>query len=220
MIFPYFLPFYAPFGTLGAFIKIKSPIPNKKALFEVGIAGPFASFFMSLFFLVLGFSLLPDAEGVREYITQYHPWSETGEGALTLGSSLLFEYIRITLGGEHLPMYEIYHFPFIFAGWIGLLVTALNLLPIGQLDGGHISYALLGKNAKYVAYAAFFALILLLFYSTSYIIWMILIPIIIRFKHPPTMNDRIELDLRRKTLAWCSYLIFITCFSPMPIYIY
>ncbi len=219
---PYFIPFFVPgfnFGTFGAFIKIKSPIPNKKALFDVGIAGPIAGFIVSLFFLFLGFSLLPDLEGIKEYISpRIHEWSPTGEGALTLGSSLLFDLIRWVMNADHLPMYEMYHFPFIFGGWIGLFVTALNLMPIGQLDGGHISYALLGKRAKIVAIIAFIALALLNFYSTNWILWTILILLVVRLKHPPTMDDRPELDESRRTLAWISYIIFITCFTPMPIY--
>lgn len=218
---PYFIPFFIPafsIGTLGAFIKMRSPIPDKRALFDVGVAGPIAGFIVSLFFLVVGFSLLPDIEGVKEYITQIHEWSETGQNALTLGSPLLFEFIRTMMGGEHLPMYEVYHFPFIFAGWVGLFVTALNLMPIGQLDGGHISYALLGKKAKYVAIGAFIALALLNFYTTNWILWTILILLVIRLKHPPTLNDNIELDPNRRKLAWASYVMFVTCFSPMPIY--
>jgi membrane-associated protease RseP (regulator of RpoE activity) len=218
---PYFIPFFLPgfnFGTLGAFIKMKSPIPDKKALFDVGIAGPIAGFVMSIFFLLLGFSLLPDLEGVKSYVTQIHEWSPTGEGALTLGNSLLFDFIRNFMGAGHLPLYELYHYPYIFAGWIGFLVTALNLMPIGQLDGGHISYALLGSRAKIVAFGAFIALALLNFYSTNWLIWTILILLVIRLKHPPTMNDSIELDSNRKALAWISYIIFITCFSPMPLY--
>ena len=219
---PYFIPFFIPafnIGTLGAFIKMRSPIPDKKALFDVGVAGPIAGLVVSLFFLTLGFSLLPDLEGVKEYITKIHPWSEDGQEALTLGSPLLFELIRNIMGGEHLPMYEVYHFPFIFAGWIGLFVTALNLMPIGQLDGGHISYALLGKKAKYVAIGAFIALALLNFYSTNWILWTILILLVIKLKHPPTLNDSMELDSNRRTLAWSSYVIFVTCFSPMPLYV-
>ena len=218
---PYFIPFFLPgylIGTLGAFIKMRSPIPNKKALFDVGVAGPIAGFVVSLFFLFLGFSLLPDLDGIKSYITQMHPWSDTGADALTLGNPLLFELIRNMMGGSHLPMYEVYHYPFIFAGWIGLFVTALNLMPIGQLDGGHISYALLGDKAKYVAIGAFIALALLNFYSLNWILWTILILLVIRLKHPPTLNDKIELDPNRKSLAWISYGIFITCFSPMPIY--
>ena len=218
---PYFIPFFIPdfsFGTLGAFIKIKSPIPDKRALFDMGIAGPLAGWIMSLIFLLYGFSELPDHEGVIQYVSRIHEWSD-GVDALTLGNSLLFSLIRSAMGGEHLPMYEVYHFPFIFAGWVGLLVTALNLMPIGQLDGGHISYALLGKKAKPVAVGAFIAIALLNIYNINWILWTILILFVVRLKHPPTMNDRIEIDNERKILGWLSYLIFITCFSPFPVYI-
>jgi membrane-associated protease RseP (regulator of RpoE activity) len=220
---PYFIPFYFPFlfslGTFGAFIKIKSPIPNKRALLDVGIAGPLAGLAVSFFFLIYGFAELPDREGVIRYVSQIHEWSEDGSGALTMGSSLLFYIIRHVMGGAHLPMYEIYHFPFIFAGWIGLLVTALNLMPVGQLDGGHITYALLGRKAKTVGTVVIIALILLIFYSLNYIVWILLIFFVIRRDHPPTMNDSIGLDNRRRILAWISYLILILCFSPKPIYI-
>jgi membrane-associated protease RseP (regulator of RpoE activity) len=213
---PYFIPFFIPFGTLGAFIKIKSPIPDKKVLFDIGIAGPLAGFVMSLLFLIIGFLKLPDKQGLIDFITTMHPWSETGEGAFTLGNSILFNFIRMVTGGTHLPMYEVYHFPFIFAGWIGLLVTSLNLMPIGQLDGGHISYALLGKYAKMVAIAAFIFLALLNFYSTNWWLWTLLIFFVIRLKHPPTLNDALNLDSHRKYLGWISYIIFLISFSPNP----
>ena len=219
---PYFIPFFLPglnlFGTFGAFIKMRSPIPDKKALFDVGIAGPIAGFVVSLFFLILGFYLLPDADGVRAYVSQIHPWSENGSGALTLGNSILFEFIRQSFGAGYLPMYEAYHFPFIFAGWIGMLVTALNLIPIGQLDGGHISYALVGGKAKYIAGAAFLALALLNFYSLNWLVWTLLIFFLIKLKHPPTLDDTVQLDTNRKILGAISYLIFLTCFSPAPVY--
>ena len=218
---PYFLPFFIPyfsFGTFGAFIKIKSPIPDKRALMDVGIAGPLAGFIMSLIFIISGFWQLPDLEGVKLYVSQIHPWAGDGSGALTLGSSLLFDFLRNLMGVEYLPMYEVYHFPYIFAGWIGLLVTALNLIPIGQLDGGHISYALFGKRAYYVAWFAFLAMVVLSFFFPNWYLWILLIFFVIRLKHPPTMNDQIPLDPGRRVLAWCSYLIFITCFLPSPIY--
>ena len=219
---PYFIPIWWPgfgFGTLGAFIKMKSPIPNKKALFDVGIAGPIAGFIVSLFFLFLGFSLLPDEQGVIKYVETMHEWSETGKDSFTLGGSILFNFIKSLMGADHLPMWEIYHFPYIFAGWIGLFVTALNLMPIGQLDGGHISYALFGKNAKIIAVIAFVALALLNFYSSNWLLWTVLIFFVIRLKHPPTIDDSIELDENRKILGYFSYLIFITCFSPSPFFI-
>jgi len=219
---PYFLPVFWPgfgFGTLGAFIKMKSPIPNRKALFEVGIAGPIAGFIVSLIFLFIGFSLLPDEQGVRAYVETMHPWSETGEDSFTIGGSILFNFIKSSFGADHLPMWEIYHFPLIFAGWIGLFVTALNLMPIGQLDGGHISYALFGKNAKIIAIISFAALALLNFYSTNWLVWTILILFLIRLKHPPTLDDSIELSDNQKILGYISYFIFITCFSPNPFYL-
>jgi membrane-associated protease RseP (regulator of RpoE activity) len=218
---PYFIPFFLypfSFGTLGAFIKMRSAIPNKKALLDVGIAGPIAGFMMSLFFVITGFYLLPDLNGVIAYVSEIHPWSSTGADALTLGNSILFDYIRMSMGTEYLPMYEIYHFPFIFAGWIGLLVTALNLMPIGQLDGGHISYALLGKKARIVGLIAFIALALLNFYATNWLLWTVLILFLIRLKHPPTLDDSMDLDRGRKILAWISYIIFIVSFSPKPLY--
>ncbi len=218
---PYFIPFFLPtfqLGTFGAFIKIKSPIPDKKALFDVGIAGPLAGLIVSLFFLFYGFATLPDLEGVIGYVSQIHEWSDSGEGALTMGTSLIFSFLMYLMDTAYLPMYEIYHFPFLFAGWVGLLVTALNLMPIGQLDGGHISYALLGKNARFVAIAAFVALALLNLYATNWILWTLLILFVIRLKHPPTMNDNIELDHNRKILAWISFVIFILCFPPMPMF--
>jgi membrane-associated protease RseP (regulator of RpoE activity) len=213
---PYFIPFFIPFGTLGAFIKIKSPMPDKKVLFDVGIAGPIAGFCVSLIFLFIGFSELPDKQGLITYISSMHPWSETGEGAFTLGNSLLFNFIRSITGSSYLPMYEVYHFPFIFAGWIGLLVTSLNLMPIGQLDGGHISYALMGKYAKTVAIIAFFLLALLNFYSTNWWLWTLLIFFVIRLKHPPTLNDTLDLNPPRRYLGWLSYIIFLVSFSPNP----
>lgn len=219
---PYFLPFYFPgfmFGTFGAFIKMKSPIPNKKALFEVGIAGPIAGFVVSLFFLVYGFSILPDETGVIAYVESMHEWSVNGSGALTLGSSLLFSFIRFIMGGSHLPMWEIYHFPFIFAGWIGLFITAINLLPIGQLDGGHISYAMFGSNAKKVATVAFIALAALNFYSINWLAWTILVFFLVKLTHPPTIDESVNMSSKQRILGWFSYIIFITCFPPSPIFI-
>ena len=219
---PYFLPIWWPgfgFGTLGAFIKMKSPIPNKKALFDVGIAGPIAGFVVSLIFLFWGFSILPDEKGIIAFVETMHPWTPTGEDSFTLGSSILFDFIKTLMSADHLPMWEIYHFPFIFAGWIGLFVTALNLMPIGQLDGGHISYAMFGKKAKYIAIIAFIALALLNLYSSNWLLWTVLIFFVIRLKHPPTMNDSVEIDDNRKILGYVSYIIFITCFSPTPFYI-
>jgi membrane-associated protease RseP (regulator of RpoE activity) len=116
-------------------------------------------------------------------------------------------------------MNEMYHFPFIFAGWVGLLVTAINLMPIGQLDGGHISYALFGPKAKYISFLTFGMLILLNFFSLNYLIWTLLIFFIVKFRHPPTLNDYIPLSRTERILGYVGYIIFIISFIPMPLMI-
>lgn len=225
---PYFIPLFLPAfhpGTLGAFIKMRSPMPHKKALFDVGVAGPLAGFVVSLIFLIIGFSRLPDTPGIYAYIEQIHPLDDQHGINLVLGNTLLYDWVGSFFGADRLPMNEMYHFPFIFAAWFGLLVTAINLMPIGQLDGGHITYAMFGDRARYIALSAFFLLIVLNVYLISnfnsyiWVLWSILILVFIRFRHPPTLNDYISIDKKRKILGWISYLIFILCFSPMPFYV-
>jgi membrane-associated protease RseP (regulator of RpoE activity) len=225
---PYFIPFYFPlmfsFGTFGAFIRLKEPIPHKKALFDIGAAGPFAGFIVSVIFLVLGFSNLPDEAGMWAYINNIHPVTENISGALTFGSNILFDLLGKIFGKSYLPMYEMYHFPYIVTGWFGLLITALNLMPIGQLDGGHITYALFGGKSARIAILGFLALITLNiiliseFNSYVYVLWPVLILVFIKFKHPPTLDDSIPIGAFRKFLGYTAYIIFILCFSPMPVY--
>jgi membrane-associated protease RseP (regulator of RpoE activity) len=227
---PYFIPFFIPFvfhpGTMGAFIKMRSSIPNKKALFDVGVNGPLAGFIASLVFLIIGFSQLPDATGVNNIIAQIHPLDDTEGLNIVLGNSILYDFLINFFNAKHLPMDEIYHFPFIFAGWFGLLVTAINLMPIGQLDGGHITYALFGDRARYIAKAAFILFIVLNVYIISnfqsyiWVLWIFLILIFIRFRHPPTLDNSIKLDVRRRTVGYFSYIIFIVTFCPLPFHIY
>ncbi len=225
---PYFIPFFIPAfhpGTMGAFIRIRSAIPNKLALFDIGVAGPFAGFIMSLIFMAIGFHRLPDQAGIYNYIQQIHPLNDSHAVDLVLGNTIIFEGFRQFFHAQALPMNELYHFPFIFAGWFGLLVTALNLMPIGQLDGGHISYAMFEDRARIVAIITFLLLVslsiyLIVFYhSYVWVMWPLLILIFIRFRHPPTIHNEQGLGPGRRLLGWLAYLIFILCFSPMPIYI-
>lgn len=227
---PYFIPFFIPFvfhpGTMGAFIKMRSSIPNKKALFDIGVNGPLAGLIASLVFLIIGFNQLPDAEGVKQIIAQIHPLDDNEGLNIILGNSLLYDYLMHVFNATHLPMDEIYHFPFIFAGWFGLLVTAINLMPIGQLDGGHITYALFGDRARHIAIAAFILFIILNVYLISnfqsfiWILWIFLILIFIRFRHPPTLDNTVNIDIRRRAVGYFSYFIFIVTFSPLPFHVY
>ncbi|RMF61719.1 MAG: site-2 protease family protein [Calditrichaeota bacterium] len=229
---PTTLPYYIPvpfegfhFGTMGAFIKLKAPIPNRGVLMDIGAAGPLAGFIVSILFLFYGYLTLPDLPGIIAHVEKIHPWDYSGGVPLTLGSSLLFYFFNNILGGGILPMSEVYHFPFIFAGWIGFLVTALNLLPIGQLDGGHIVYALFPHRAKLlnrVAFGGLVGLTVFLFmekgaFGSIWIPWMIILSFI-GLRHPPTLNDLIPINRRQKIWGWVCLAIFVLCFIPLPIY--
>jgi membrane-associated protease RseP (regulator of RpoE activity) len=225
---PYFIPFYFPlmfsFGTFGAFIRLREPIPDKKALFDIGIAGPFAGFVASIIFLIIGLNNIQSEAAVMEYISSIHPITEDTTGVLTFGGNLLFDFILKLSGKTYIPMHEVYHFPFIVAAWFGLLITSLNLMPIGQLDGGHITHAMFGKKSSFIAIAGFVGIIVLnillisRFNSYVYILWPLLILIFIKFKHPPTLDDTVSIGPVRKFLGYLAYIIFIASFSPMPVY--
>lgn len=225
---PYFIPFYFPlmfnFGTFGAFIRLREPIPNKKALFDIGVAGPFAGFIVSLIFLIIGLYEVQNEASMLLYIESIHPLTDNTAAVLTFGGNMLFDFILQISGRNFIPMHEIYHFPFIVSGWFGLLITSLNLMPIGQLDGGHITHAMFGQKSSRIAIAGFIAIILLnvflisQFNSYVYILWPILILVFIKFKHPPTLDESIAIGPLRKILGYLAYIIFIVSFSPMPIY--
>lgn len=166
---PYFIPIPIGIGTLGAVIRIEERISETKKLFDIGIAGPIAGFVVSLLILIYGFATLPGPEfmenfagheAIIEYIDQTgtfpeEPPAPAAEGAtIILGSTLLYSFIAGFFENVP-PMYEMYHYPFLFAGWLGLFFTALNLTPVGQLDGGHILYSLIGyeKHKKVARYA-------------------------------------------------------------------
>ncbi|MFP4369463.1 MAG: site-2 protease family protein [Candidatus Kapaibacterium sp.] len=167
---PYYIPFPLPifinFGTFGAVIKTKSPIPDRKALFDIGIAGPLAGFAVCVVFLIYGFSTLPG----KEYILQLHPeyitqfGGEIPEKGLYFGDTLFYWIMAAIFKnpeGFIPPMNEVYHYPFLNVGWFGLFVTALNLLPMGQLDGGHIMYAMFGRWHTVISRAVWWFLLLI-----------------------------------------------------------
>lgn len=170
---PYFIPIPLGIGTLGAVIRIKEKINDTRKMFDVGVAGPLAGLVVSLAVLLYGFSTLPDPsyiqnfeghEAVKSYVAQHGTYPDTpppppedasgAEGqTLMLGNTLLYSFLASFFENVP-PMYEMYHYPFLFAGWLGLFFTALNLMPLGQLDGGHILYSLIGfrrhrKVARY-----------------------------------------------------------------------
>jgi membrane-associated protease RseP (regulator of RpoE activity) len=172
---PYFIPIPLGIGTVGAVIRIKQKINDTYKMFDVGAAGPLAGFVVSLGVLLYGFSTLPDPsfiqnfaghEAVKDYVAQYgvfpdNPLQETNGNILIVGDTLLYGLLASFFENVP-PMWEMYHYPFLFAGWLGLFFTALNLTPIGQLDGGHILYSLIGFEKHKIVARIFFAVLVTL----------------------------------------------------------
>jgi len=220
------------FGTLGAVIRIRSMIPNKKVLFDVGIAGPIAGFVVAFGVLVYGLVTLPGIEYLYEIHPEYRELSEIPEGNLIFGQTLmlwLMKNLLVSPDAFFPPMSEIYHYPYLTVGWFGMLVTAINLLPVGQLDGGHISYAMFGERHIYLARAVFGALFtigilgLLPMFGISppigwpgWLVWAAILAFLIKLRHPP-VPDQTPLDPVRMRIGWSAYLMLILCFSPTPI---
>jgi len=206
---PYFLP--APFltGTFGAVIRIRQRIPTKPMLFDIGIAGPVAGFIIAVPALFLGLLLsqlteLPQDEG----------------GFITLGEPLLFQGAAWLIWGTPPDGYSINLHPMGFAAWFGLLATALNLFPIAQLDGGHITYAALGARSTMVTIIGLFVVLGLTFVSPSWFLWAALLATMVIFggaRHPRTSDDHIPLDRVRLWWAAGAAIIFVLCFTPTPV---
>jgi membrane-associated protease RseP (regulator of RpoE activity) len=203
---PFFLPFpLPPFGTLGAVIRMESTVSSRKALFDTGAAGPFTSLILSIPAIVIGLGL-----------SKVVPASHIKEGALRLADPLLFSAIQRLVLGQIPENYEIVLHPIGFAGWVGLFVTSLNLLPIGQLDGGHIAYGLFGKRSRVIFLIAITVMAFItVFYNPGWFLLLILI-ILFGFRHPPPMDDQTPLDWKRKLLGGFVFLAFFVSFTPAP----
>ena len=205
---PYFIPappFLFLIGTFGAFIKIKSPIYRKDALLQIGAAGPIAGFVIAVPALIIGLLLSDVVE------------KNNIQGALILGDSILMKILTWITHPKLMDTQDIMLHPIAFAGWIGLLVTMLNLLPIGQLDGGHVAYAMFGKKQRLIGQIAFIFLIPLSFLSINWLIWGLLLLILMRsVKHPPIQDIHIPLSDTDKRIGYICLLIFIVCFIPAP----
>ena len=175
---PYFLPAPILTGTLGAFIRIREPIRTKRILFDIGVAGPLAGFVIAVPALVIGLML-----------SNLAPLPPTFSG-LALGEPLLFKGAARMIWGAEPHGYALNLHPMAFAAWFGLLATALNLFPIGQLDGGHIAYAVLGRRATVVTYAAIGCALVLTYFSSSWLVWTALVIAMLFFFGPTSTNRR------------------------------
>ncbi len=202
---PYFLPFPNIIGTMGAVIRIKSPFITRKQLLDVGAAGPLAGMMIAIPVVIWGLAHPVYIPETTELSNLYY-----------LGDSLLFSLINILVQPPVPAGYISLLHPVAFAGWVGFLVTMLNLLPIGQLDGGHVLYAMFGKAQHRIAYFALIVLALLSLIWAGWIIWAFLGFVLVKAKHPPTVLDDIKLDKKRMAIGYICMIIFLLCFIPVP----
>lgn len=207
---PYFLPAPLPLtGTLGAFIRIRSRIPNKIALFDIGIAGPLAGFVVAVPALFIGL-----------WLSRVDRLPADASNLMELGEPLFFRFAAWVVWGDVADGYTINMHPMAFAAWFGLLATALNLFPISQLDGGHISYAVFGRRSTAITIVMIGVAVGLTFVSSSWIAWTVLLVIMIVTmgpRHPPTLDEDEPLDRGRLILAAVALAILVGCFTPAPI---
>jgi membrane-associated protease RseP (regulator of RpoE activity) len=200
---PYFIPAPTIIGTFGAFIKMKSPIYNKRALLDIGAAGPLAGFVVSIPAVILGL-----------HLSEIVP--ATGRHGLQLGSSIIVEILAFFFAKTPPAGFDILIHPIGFAGWIGLFVTSLNLIPIGQLDGGHVAYALFDEKCTRVSRLILLALVGMgIVFWSGWLFWALII-YFLGTTHPPAIHPYIELDKPRKILAISVLIIFILTFIPTP----
>lgn len=196
--YPLFIPMpLTPIGTMGAVIAMQGSQADRKQLFDIGIAGPLAGLVVAIPVVVIGILQAP-AKLAPTVVTYHNP----------LGMELLIAWLRPGVGP-----YGVQMTPLLMAGWVGLLVTGLNMLPVSQLDGGHVAYALLGRRAHVVAKLLVAAAAIYVVVTGNYgWVVMLLLVLLIGVSHPPTRNDRVPLGLGRKILGYASLLIPVLCF--------
>jgi Zn-dependent protease len=200
------LPLISLAGTLGAMILQSRPFSNRRTLLEVGIAGPIAGFVVALPLFALGLALTNG------------PITSMPANATVLGESLLTQFLgSAILGAIYTSTTQaIEAHPFVIGAWYGLWITGFNLIPAGQLDGGHIAYALFGAKARYVTYAVMAAMFLLSFVSEVWVVLLVLVFMFLR-DHPPVENPHVELGTAHKLLALAGFLLLILTLVPRPL---
>jgi membrane-associated protease RseP (regulator of RpoE activity) len=204
---PYFIPAPTIVGTMGAFIRIRSPIQNRSALLDVGVAGPIAGFILAIpaLFIALAQSRIvaPDPTG----------------STFAFGEPLIFKAVAAVMGKTPPAGMDLYLHPVGLAAWFGFFATAINLLPVGQLDGGHIAYALFRGVHKRISQGFIVCLIPFgIFYWPGWLVWTAIL-LFIGLRHPITLDDAEPLSRRHIWLGWFALIMFVLCFTPIPFYI-
>jgi len=208
---PYFIPVPFALGTFGAFIKIKSITPNRRALFDVAVAGPLAGLVFAIPALLVGLHF-------SQVIPGNAP-AALGHAGVNVSSSILLACLaNLSLGASALQGNHLLLHPLAFAGWLGLIVTALNLLPIGQLDGGHMSHALFGsRNARGISMVAMALLFgLALFVWPGLMFWALIVFFVAGTRDAPAANDLTPVGPPRRALGYFTFLLFLLIITPAP----
>jgi membrane-associated protease RseP (regulator of RpoE activity) len=200
--FPYFLPVPTMIGTMGAFIRIRSPITNRKSLFDVGLSGP-----------VVGFVFAIPALAIAILHSKFVP-NAYADSPFTFGEPLAMRWL-LALLRPGVAVGDLLLHPVGRAAWVGLFVTSLNLLPAGQLDGGHILYSLASGAHKRVTILVALAVLPLVYFWPGWLLWSLLL-LSIAFRHPPLMDRQEPLDTRRRLWAIAGLAIFVVSFMPVP----
>jgi membrane-associated protease RseP (regulator of RpoE activity) len=209
---PYFIPMpFSPFGTLGAFIRLQGPVNNRRVLFDVGAAGPLAGLVFAVPILIFGLA-------TSDLITVQSGMTFEGNSFLYLAAKYVAHGRLLPGGGVDVLLNQV-----AWAGWVGLFVTGLNLLPVGQLDGGHVAYALFGRKARLLFWPVIGALATIVLLSwlngapaLTWVLWIGLLMFVGRF-HARPLEDLSELDPRRRILAICTLALFFLTFVPAPL---
>ena len=201
---PFFIPAPLGIGTLGAFIRIRSPLLSKRELFDVGASGPLAGFLVAVPCLLVG---IQHSSIVAEL---------PNRGYMLFGEPLLFRYLSTWIHPSLADGADLLLHPTGMAAWFGLFLTAVNLLPFGQLDGGHVLYALIGRWHRRIVWPALTVLVLLGLKWPGWWLWAV-IALVMRVRHPWIPGEDEPLDARRRCLAWICIVVFVLCFTPQPI---
>jgi Zn-dependent protease len=204
---PYFIPMpLSFFGTLGAFIQLREPMRNRKVLFDVGVAGPLAGLVFAVPILMIGL-----ATSKVEPLPQNEPYAMEG-------NSLFYAAAKYTIFGELLPSNnkDVFINQLAKAGWTGLFITGLNLIPLGQLDGGHVVLTLLGRRVQYLYFPIVTAFLILSFTNSMWLLWTLLLFFLGRIYAVP-MDTVTELDRRRRWIGYAAMVIFVLVFVPDPL---
>jgi Zn-dependent protease len=209
---PLFIPFplFSPIGTMGAVIMMQSGQADRKQIFDIGLAGPLAGLVVAIPILIFG-------------ILNPQPVPYAPSAGLEMGQPLLVQWLAAWLVPEraasfvHIANTQVN--PLLMAGWVGLLVTGLNMMPVGQLDGGHVTFGLMGRNSYWIAVVAMAGAVSYMVYSQ---VWIFLLMVVLVFlmglRHPPSSNDDRALGWPRQVIGWCSLVLPILCIPANPIY--